>query len=52
RKQQVGSGDRSAKIRTYNFPQGRVTDHRIKLTLHRLEEILDGALGELVEALR
>ena len=52
RKQQVGSGDRSAKIRTYNFPQGRVTDHRIKLTLHRLDEILDGDLGELVEALR
>jgi peptide chain release factor 1 len=52
RKQQVGSGDRSAKIRTYNFPQGRVTDHRIKLTLHRLEEVLNGDLSELVEALR
>ena len=52
RKQQVGSGDRSAKIRTYNYPQGRVTDHRIKLTLHRLEEILNGDLTEMVEALR
>jgi len=52
RKQQVGSGDRSAKIRTYNFPQGRVTDHRIKLTLHRLEEFLNGDLSEMVEALR
>ncbi|MCZ6636455.1 MAG: peptide chain release factor 1 [bacterium] len=52
RKAQVGTGDRSAKIRTYNFPQGRVTDHRIKVTLHRLEEILDGNLHELVEALR
>jgi peptide chain release factor 1 len=52
RKKQVGSGDRSAKIRTYNYPQGRVTDHRIKLTLHRLEEILNGDLSELVEALR
>ena len=52
RKQQVGSGDRSAKIRTYNYPQGRVTDHRIKLTLHRLEDILNGDLAEMVEALR
>jgi peptide chain release factor 1 len=52
RKQQVGSGDRSAKIRTYNYPQGRVTDHRIKLTLHRLEEILNGDLREMVEAIR
>ena len=52
RKQQVGSGDRSAKIRTYNYPQGRVTDHRIKLTLHRLEEILNGDLTEMVGALR
>ena len=52
RKAQVGSGDRSAKIRTYNFPQNRVTDHRIKLTLHKLDEILAGNLDELVEALR
>jgi peptide chain release factor 1 len=51
RKTMVGSGDRSAKIRTYNFPQGRVTDHRINLTLHRLDEILDGGLEEIVEAL-
>lgn len=52
RRAQVGTGDRSAKIRTYNFPQGRVTDHRIKVTLHRLEEVLDGDLNELIEALR
>lgn len=52
RKLQVGTGDRSAKIRTYNFPQGRVTDHRIGLTLYRLQEILDGDLDELVEALK
>jgi peptide chain release factor 1 len=52
RKSQVGSGDRSAKIRTYNFPQQRVTDHRIGLSLHRLSEILDGDLGELINALR
>lgn len=52
RKVQVGSGDRSERIRTYNFPQGRVTDHRIGLTLHKLPEILAGdALGELVDAL-
>ncbi len=51
RKSQVGSGDRSAKIRTYNFPQQRVTDHRIGLSLHRLSEILDGNLGELINAL-
>ena len=52
RKAMVGSGDRSDRIRTYNFPQGRVTDHRINLTLHRLPEILEGpGLGELVDAL-
>jgi peptide chain release factor 1 len=52
RRLQVGTGDRSAKIRTYNFPQNRVTDHRIGLTLHRLEEILDGDLDDLISALR
>jgi peptide chain release factor 1 len=51
RKSQVGSGDRSAKIRTYNFPQQRVTDHRIGLTLHRLNEILDGDLDPVIDAL-
>jgi peptide chain release factor 1 len=51
RKAMVGSGDRSERIRTYNFPQGRVTDHRINLTLHRLPEILEGQLDELVDAL-
>jgi peptide chain release factor 1 len=51
RKSMVGSGDRSERIRTYNFPQGRVTDHRINLTLHRLPEILEGQMGELVGAL-
>ena len=52
RKNQVGTGDRSEKIRTYNFPQGRVTDHRIKLTLHRLDQILDGDLDEIIDELR
>ena len=52
RKAQVGTGDRSAKIRTYNFPQNRVTDHRISLTLHQMEAVLDGELIELLEALR
>jgi len=52
RRMQVGTGDRSAKIRTYNFPQNRVTDHRIGLTTHRLEAILGGDLAEVVEALR
>lgn len=51
RRSMVGSGDRSERIRTYNFPQGRVTDHRINLTLHRLPEILEGELDELVGAL-
>ncbi|HIA99884.1 MAG: peptide chain release factor 1 [Gemmatimonadetes bacterium] len=52
RRTQVGTGDRSAKIRTYNFPQGRVTDHRIGLTLHRLDEVLDGDLEEVISSLR
>ena len=51
RKSQVGTGDRSEKIRTYNFPQGRVTDHRIKLTTHRLGEVLDGDLDEIIDSL-
>ncbi|MEQ8266901.1 MAG: peptide chain release factor 1 [Parvibaculum sp.] len=52
RKGQVGSGDRSERIRTYNFPQSRVTDHRINLTLHKLDQVLEGeALGELIDAL-
>jgi peptide chain release factor 1 len=52
RRLQVGTGDRSGKIRTYNFPQNRLTDHRIGLTLYRLEEVLDGDLDELISALR
>jgi peptide chain release factor 1 len=52
RRLQVGSGDRSERIRTYNFPQGRVTDHRINLTLYRLAQIMDGDLDELIEALQ
>ena len=51
RKSQVGTGDRSERIRTYNFPQGRVTDHRIGLTLHKLDTIIDGSLDELLDAL-
>ena len=51
RRSQVGTGDRSEKIRTYNFPQGRVTDHRIKLTLHRLESVLGGDLEEIIDSL-
>jgi len=52
RKSLVGTGDRSAKIRTYNYPQNRVTDHRINLTLYRLNEILEGELDEIIDALR
>jgi peptide chain release factor 1 len=52
RKSLIGSGDRSERIRTYNFPQGRVTDHRINLTLYKIERIMDGELDEVVEALR
>ena len=52
RRGQVGSGDRSERIRTYNFPQGRVTDHRINLTLYKLPQVMSGeALGELIDAL-
>ncbi|MDD2978550.1 MAG: peptide chain release factor 1 [Hespellia sp.] len=51
RRSQVGTGDRSEKIRTYNFPQGRVTDHRIKLTLHKLDSILGGDLDEIIDSL-
>ena len=52
RKLQVGSGDRSERIRTYNFPQGRMTDHRINLTLYKLADIMNGDLDELLEALQ
>ena len=51
RKLQIGSGDRSERIRTYNFPQGRVTDHRIELTVYRLPEIMNGKLDELIDPL-
>jgi len=51
RKLQVGSGDRSERIRTYNFPQGRVTDHRINLTLYKLDQVIQGDLAEMVSAL-
>jgi peptide chain release factor 1 len=52
RKLQVGSGDRSERIRTYNFPQGRVTEHRINLTLYRLDAVMQGDLDELLDALQ
>ena len=52
RKMMVGTGDRSAKIRTYNFPQGRVTDHRIGLTLYKLDRIMEGDIDELIESLQ
>ncbi len=52
RKTQIGSGDRSERIRTYNFPQNRLTDHRINLTLYRLESVMQGDLGEIIEALK
>jgi peptide chain release factor 1 len=51
RRSQVSTGDRSAKIRTYNFPQGRVTDHRINLTLYRLQDVVEGDIQELSDAL-
>jgi len=51
RKQQVGTGDRSEKIRTYNFPDRRVTDHRIGFTMHKLDRVMEGEIGEVIEAL-
>jgi peptide chain release factor 1 len=51
RKSLIGSGDRSERIRTYNFPQGRITDHRINLTLYKIQQIMDGDLDELTQAL-
>jgi len=51
RKSQVGSGDRSERIRTYNYPQGRMSDHRINLTLYKLEQIMNGDLDETIDAL-
>ena len=51
RKSQVGRGNRNERIRTYNFPQGRVTDHRVGLTLHRLDSIIDGDLDEIMDTL-
>ena len=51
RKSLVGSGDRSERIRTYNFPQGRMTDHRINLTLYKLEEIMQGYIDQVIEPL-
>ena len=51
RRSQVGTGDRSERIRTYNYPQGRVTDHRINLTLYKLESVLNGDIDEFIQAL-
>ena len=51
RKSQVGSGDRSERIRTYNFPQGRVSDHRINLTLYKIESIMNGEIDEIIDSL-
>jgi peptide chain release factor 1 len=51
RRSMIGTGDRSEKIRTYNFPQNRVSDHRIGLTLHRLDSIINGDIGEIIDAL-
>ena len=51
RRSHVGTGDRSERIRTYNYPQGRVTDHRISLTLHSLESFLNGNIGDMIDAL-
>jgi peptide chain release factor 1 len=51
RKSQVGTGDRSERIRTYNFPQGRVSDHRINLTLYKIDRVTDGELDEIIDAL-
>jgi peptide chain release factor 1 len=52
RRLQIGTGDRSERIRTYNYPQGRVTDHRINLTLYKLDEILEGDLDQLTDPLK
>ena len=52
RRTQIGTGDRSERVRTYNYPQGRVTDHRIGLTLYTLGKFLDGDIGEMLDALR
>jgi peptide chain release factor 1 len=52
RRSQVGTGDRSERIRTYNFPQGRVTDHRIGMTLHKLDAFMNGEISEMLDALR